>query len=98
MDLPTIKFELEGIRQTIQAALFDQQDAIKKAIEASLRGYLSNECFLAIIDKEVTTCVATSVKEAIGAHYRYGKGQDFINETVSNILVKMDINIEKKEA
>ena len=84
--LPIIRIEIEGMRQSILAALTERQIQMDEYVSAAINRYATAENLSRVIDAEVESAINSAIKEATASYFKYGDGRKFIVESVAKRL------------
>lgn len=86
IDMPILKLELAGFRQTMMHALADYQGEISRCVSDQVSNIVTTEYFEGFIKSQVRETVQRSVKDAIESYFMYGEGRKMIDEVVNQVF------------
>ncbi len=82
MTIPTLKFELEGARQTLVTAIGAMNDDIEKAVDAELAAFIENYDFAEAIRQHMEPILIAAIGSALKHHFEWGAGKKTIDDAV----------------
>ena len=82
MNIPIIKLEIEGMRQTIQTALTEYALQFDSMVKEALDSYCTEENIKAIIDTTTRNTLNAVIREEVRSFYVHGEGREIIKEAV----------------
>lgn len=86
MNLPIIRLELEGVKQSVAHMLADRGKEINDLIVMSLENTLKEEWIAEQINYEITECVKKSIKNLSNSYTLQSIITDMIEKTISEKL------------
>ena len=84
--IPTLKFELEGARQTLMVAISAANADIEKAVDDELSKFIENYDFAESIRQQMEPILKRAIASTLQNHFEYGKGKTTIDEAVKSAL------------
>lgn len=90
MVTPTLKLELEGLRQAFMYAIAAQQDEIRKQVDERLKHIIANFDFRTVIDDAANKAIQEVVANSVKSHFSYGEGRKIIEQAVVDALTKKE--------
>lgn len=85
-NLPIIRIEIEGMRQSILAALSEREVQMDAYVSEAITRYATPENLARVIDAEVSRSIDAAIKEATESYFKYGEGRKFIVAAVAKRL------------
>lgn len=93
LQMPTLRVELDGIKQQVVWAIFNSQDEIKEAIKAQLTAVLASltpDMIVASVRRAFDTAIYEAVQEqgkelvtdAVHEYFTNGPGADIVREAL----------------
>lgn len=86
MNFPIIRIEIEGMRQSILAALTEREIQMDAYVSEAITNYATPENLARVIDREVQSAIDDAIKEATTSYFKYGEGRKFIVAAVAKRL------------
>ena len=96
INVPTLRFELENLRQTVQAALVDHNEEFTKMISASIEQQLTPENLQGMIDKVVQELIRDAVLNC-GKSYDLRESITALIEEKADSVIQLLLDADKKE-
>ena len=82
MNLPIIKFEIEGMRHTLAVMLAEHNFNMDQYVQEAITAFCTEENLRAIITKRVSESIEQAVAEETRHYFLYGEGRKAIKEAV----------------
>ena len=80
--VPMIRIELEHWKQQMLSSFFDHQDQISAHVKDSMERVLSEDHFIATIDKHVEKLVTECIEKELKSYFSYGAGAKMIRSVI----------------
>lgn len=88
---PTIRIEIEHMREAILHQFINHQDEITKAVESQLKLAIEKFDFAGEIEKQTNECLKTIISQ----YFQYGSGERMLRELTKESLDKI-FNLKEK--
>ena len=88
MNIPTIRFELERFKYSMQAAFLDSSDELNRMVKNAMDFYCTPENLQKIITEQVSEHTNRAISEEIKSFYSHGEGRYLIRKMVVSKLKK----------
>jgi len=88
--IPIIRFEVEGIKRTIVAALTEHQAKMDADVIAAVETYCQPENISRIIHEAARTALDNAIREEVKAFFWQGPGRVAVAEAVKQTLLKRE--------
>lgn len=86
-DYPTIRLDLQGMKQSIVNALSAYHEDIEKNVKAQLETILKEFDFGEAVTAVAKQVILESVRNAVEYYFKYGEGTKIIKEIVQKSIV-----------
>jgi hypothetical protein len=86
MNIPVIKFEIEGIRTSVGVMLSKYALEMDQQIQDAVDNFCKSDVIERIITETTNTAIKATIESEIGDFFRYGNGRKAIKEAVQNQL------------
>jgi hypothetical protein len=83
---PTLKFELEGIRQTLLTSLGAMNKEIEEAVDAELSTFIKQYNYTASIRSHMQPILDQTIARALTRHFEYGPGKELLDKALAEVL------------
>jgi hypothetical protein len=87
MNIPVVRLELQGIKQTLLVALADQQQAIDADVKEAIDRFCEPEHLKKAVMDAATAAIKRTVQEEVESFFKYGNGRKAIKEAVQESLL-----------
>jgi hypothetical protein len=88
--VPIIRFELEGMKRTVVAALMEHQGQMNQDIQDAVNSYCTPENIRSVIHASAYRALDAVIKEEVDKFFRYGEGRKQIAEVIKEKLLKKE--------
>jgi hypothetical protein len=82
MNVPIIRFEIEGMKHTLQVALSQYAAVMDEQMQEAVEASCTVENLQRIIEKSAKQEIECAINEEIRKFYSYGKGREAIRNAV----------------
>lgn len=90
---PIIRFEIEGMRQSIAAMLTEHALQIDADVNRAVDEYISSGNLERLITQQVDMTLNSVIKDEIESFFKYGEGRRTINQSVSSCLQNLTVSV-----
>jgi len=95
--MPIIRFEIQGMRDTLLHAICDRQLKFDEYIAGAIDSYCDPDNLAKIMRQHVQCELNTAIRESIEGFFRYGEGRKVVREAVIKRLQEEVAYLEKLE-
>ena len=86
MNTPIIRLEIEGMRQTILAALTQHHVQLDTYIQSALEKYCSDDYIQGVVDASAKRALDEAIKGEVESFFRYGPGRAAVKAAIAERL------------
>ena len=86
MNVPIIRLELEGMKQTLAVALHQYTLQIDQDIQAAIASYCTTDNIARVIKEQVRRSLDRIVTEEVDKFFAYGDGRKVVSVAVNTML------------
>ena len=90
MNLPIIKLEIEGIRNTLMVALTEQQLAMDEYIKESVNSFCEPENIKIFVQNAATQALVDAIKAEVKEFFWNGEGRKAVAEAVRTSILNKE--------
>lgn len=87
-EFPVIRFTLEGMTQTLNAAIQARSEEVQASVAAAVEKELNNPAFPHLVAEKVKHALSNAVQRSIDGYFLHGDGSKFIDQLISDSLPK----------
>ena len=88
MEMPIIRLELEGMRQTLCAALSQHAAQMDEDIRRAVEGFCTSENLAYVVQTAAREQLKNTIEEEVQNFFRYGPGRRAVAEAVRECILK----------
>lgn len=88
MNVPIIRLEIEGMKQTIMHSMTQYMAQMDADIQAAVERACRPEVITALIEETARREIGKAVTDSVEAFYRYGEGHAAIRDLVMTAMTK----------
>lgn len=91
-EYPTVKLELQNMRQTIVHAFGDYQDTMAAEVDRQLSNIVKNFDYEAVVSEIANEVLREAVTNAVRSYFKFGEGHDLILALITEMLNKPKVS------
>jgi hypothetical protein len=91
MNIPTIRLELTGMKQTMQAALSHCAAQLDSDVKAAVEAYCTEGNMGRVVSEAATNCLNSAIKEEVEKFFRYGHGREAVAAAIKEAMADSDV-------
>lgn len=87
--MPIIRMEIQGMRETLVAALSEHRALIDRDVQSAVEHFCESDQITLMVSQTVQDTLKKVLAETIQYHFQYGQGREDIDRAVQFSLRKM---------
>jgi len=90
MNIPILRLEVEGLRQTVQTVLIRHAAQMDADIQGAVDAYCTPENISRVVQAAATKALEDAIKTEVDTFFRYGSGRKAVAAAVKESILKKE--------